>query len=222
MEIGKNRFTAVFTRLFQSVNATVFNSLTLHFRKQNKPLQFHVLTIFTSLELSHPRFDFSSRTLWNYIVQCKVRGKTVFDCNAGTGWLSLYSAQRGAKVSVYDNREISRSIMMKNVAINNIEAKFIARITDISESSLQGLTFGFIFVQPVANKTNTEISANVSIVDLCGRTLSRHGVAVFFASENEISAFDREVLRKNKLMLRCVRRKRLAGSSLYEISRRVN
>ncbi|KAA3619634.1 MAG: methyltransferase domain-containing protein [Calditrichaeota bacterium] len=155
--------TPFWIRLFKPLNpliASIINSVTWHFRKQNRIAKFGDLTFFTALELQNPHFDFSSRILMAYINQLNLNGKSVLDINSGTGCVAISAARSGAMVTAFDQRALAISLIAKNAELNAVRAEIKIVRGDIFARNLETEKFDFILYQN-DRQLNLQESENV-------------------------------------------------------------
>jgi release factor glutamine methyltransferase len=93
----------------------------------------------------HPGFFFSTKLLLRYLGRQPLEGRSFLELGAGSGLISLFAAQKGAKVTSTDINPLAVNCLQKNKALNSASI-------DIFESDLftriPGQRFDIIAVNP--------------------------------------------------------------------------
>ncbi len=76
-------------------------------------------------EVFHPGFFFSTQLLNRYIDRLTVNGKTFLELGAGSGFIALGAARKGAIVTASDINSVAIEFLRKNSAENNISIDII-------------------------------------------------------------------------------------------------
>ncbi|MCA9734139.1 MAG: 50S ribosomal protein L11 methyltransferase [Deferribacteres bacterium] len=155
------------------VFATLYNSITWHFRKRNRMIKLGDLSFHTSLELAHPRFDCCCRSLLAHLSTIQLKGKRILDIQTGTGCLAIYSASKGASVVALDNRILALDIMKKNIYLNHPQTKielFHGKPENLAE---EVQNFDFIFSQ-ISNLPPQLLGGN--LFDFAYNRLNKNGL----------------------------------------------
>ncbi|KAA3663102.1 MAG: methyltransferase domain-containing protein [Calditrichaeota bacterium] len=105
---------------FEPVVATLYNSFVWHFRKRNRFIRKGDLTLITSIELPHPRYDCCCRQLLSMLETIHIQSKRVLDVNTGSGCFAVVAASKGAEVAALDERSLAASVLTRNSEMNGL------------------------------------------------------------------------------------------------------
>ncbi|MFL5771677.1 MAG: HemK2/MTQ2 family protein methyltransferase [Flavisolibacter sp.] len=76
-------------------------------------------------QVFHPGFFFSTKLLLRHIKHENLKQKTLLELGAGSGLISVYAAQKGAKVTATDINPFSILCLKKNAPKNKVELNII-------------------------------------------------------------------------------------------------
>ncbi len=215
----KKPFPSDTTSFLQLVFATVSNSLTWHFRKRNRPVHLCGLIIYTSLPLLHPRFDYSCRIFFRYLKKIELYKKSILDYNAGSGWLSVYAAQKGAFVSAFDRRILAKAVVGKNSIANDVSKNVTVLPQDEFDIAIAGLVFDFIFIQPQSAADSVNDALVEKLIARAGKILAPGGKIVFLTHAAKSPLFLQNELQAKGLLLHHCSTFFFASLTLFEITK---
>lgn len=76
-------------------------------------------------QVFHPGFFFSSQLLLEYVSRLNLRGSSFLEPGAGSGLISFYAAQDGARVTATDINPVAIEYLLKNSEKNNVDIRVI-------------------------------------------------------------------------------------------------
>jgi release factor glutamine methyltransferase len=91
------------------------------------------ITVRISPGVFHPGFFFSTRVLSDYLQKQDLRNRKVLELGAGSGYLSIFCAQKGARITATDiNPQALKNCVdnarRNNVAVNVVESDLFDRV----------------------------------------------------------------------------------------------
>ncbi|HSU27769.1 MAG TPA: HemK2/MTQ2 family protein methyltransferase [Chitinophagaceae bacterium] len=96
-------------------------------------------------DVFHPAFFSSTKLLLNYIKTLPLQNSSFLEPGAGSGLISFYAAQRGAKVTATDINPIAIEYLRKNAENNRVDIKIIP--SDLFEN-MSADVFDIIAINP--------------------------------------------------------------------------
>ena len=117
----------------------------------SKSYSYDGLKIEINKNVFHPGLLYSTKNLYNFIKELKVKNSTVLELGAGSGLISLDCARRGAFVTASDINSFS-VITLKNCSqINNLQLNIIE--SDLFDY-IPPQIFSYIFINPPYYKSD--------------------------------------------------------------------
>jgi release factor glutamine methyltransferase len=113
------------TQLIKYIVAKTYKPLLEKYLSGTSQYSFQNIRLEIPPEVFHPGFFFSTKLLLRFLSRLPLSNKTLLELGAGSGLISIYAAQKGAKVTASDINPVAIATLRKNRAQNNIELMVI-------------------------------------------------------------------------------------------------
>jgi len=138
-------------RLLKYIVGRTYKPLLVKYLSGTRTYRHKNICLEVRPEVFHPGFFFSTKFLLKYLSRLSLANKSFLELGAGSGLLSVYAAQKGARVVATDINPIAVAGLKKNKRMNDVEL-------DIIESNLfekiPQQSFDVIAVNPPYYKKN--------------------------------------------------------------------
>ena len=138
-------------RLLKYIVGRTYKPLLVKYLSGTRTYRYKNICLEVRPEVFHPRFFFSTKFLLRYLSRLPMAGKSFLELGAGSGLLSVYAAQKGARVTATDINPVAVAGLKKNKYANRVELNIIE--SDLFEKIPQQ-RFDVIAVNPPYYKKN--------------------------------------------------------------------
>jgi len=137
--------------LVKYIMSTTYKPLLVKYLSKTRTYSYKGITLEVRPNVFHPGFFFSTKLLLRYIAKEHLSKKLFLELGAGSGMLSIYAAQRAARVTATDINPIAIECINANAERNSVELKTIC--SDVFDS-IPTQEFDFILINPPYYKKN--------------------------------------------------------------------
>ncbi len=111
--------------ILKNIVAHTYKPLLEKYLSKIRTYSYKNIQLQISPQVFHPGFFFSTRLLLNYIKHLPMRGKSLLEPGCGSGLISIYAAQHGARVVSSDINPVAIEYLRKNSRQNQVDLKII-------------------------------------------------------------------------------------------------
>lgn len=111
--------------VLKHIVANTYKPLLVKYLSKTRVYQYGNLKLEVPPEVFHPGFFFSSQLLLEHVSRSNLYGCSFLEPGAGSGLISFYAAQNGAKVTATDINPVAIEYLYKNSKRNGIDIRII-------------------------------------------------------------------------------------------------
>lgn len=195
----------LYMRLLRSLRALVFAfaaPIIMHIRKKNADTKVGGLTLYTQLDVFHPKFFFSGRILGSYLCSKHIGRHSVLDMGTGSGIVGIMAAQKGASVTAIDINPAAVALARRNAELHKLNGKMHCLESDLfaelGSEKFDWIVFNPPYLDGVAKSHESAAwyaGADYSTIDrflqAAPKFLAKNGrIVLIFSSDMPLSKMD--------------------------------
>lgn len=111
--------------VLKHIVANTYKPLLVKYLSRTRVYRYGNLKLEVPPQVFHPGFFFSSQLLLEYVSRLKLNGHSFLEPGAGSGLISFYAAQNGARVTATDINPVAIEYLHKNSKKNKVDIRVI-------------------------------------------------------------------------------------------------
>jgi len=111
--------------ILKYIVARTYRPLLVKYLSGTRTYSYKGISLEVPPQVFHPGFFFSTKLLLRYIRHENLKQKSLLELGAGSGLISVYAAQKGAKVTASDINPFSILCLKKNAETNKVTLDII-------------------------------------------------------------------------------------------------